>query len=662
MWNCEKVTYTDGDYQIFDPANIGTHGDTGATIKSEKTQFYISSSNDTCVGGSWGDSPSRFANNQYMWTRTVYTLTNNDVIYGTPVFDKSYTSISRWCAENDETLIDGANIATGSIKAEQIDVGAITADHMSTDSLEAIAAKVETATIDTIVSSNYVPNQSGFKITTTDGVIDSKNLKMYEDGNVELTGTVYASGGEIGGNTIDETGLHITNGDLSIGNSFSVTSDGALTATSGKIGDNANGFSITSNAIRSEVDVSEISASLSNAYKVDKLYMTSCGTLNASTNSNGFNAEYVYNADEDKYFNNNYVYVGTDGIGTYSIYKVDRTADDVTESHRTYMANGQLYSNSGTIGGWTINADSFKKGIPGTDNSFCLSNGGFTVSNDKGFFVPNKSWALTINNGFGVSTKGETYISRLNAKDLLWVGDSSYTYGTDITIGTNTISDATLASNVTYDSTNKKFLATFAVDSSGWIYANKAIKVSSDDEYQMSTWLSKQQLAFRKNDTTVASFTLSNVDSTVWMGGAWTLGGMNSGNGVITVSNSGSIVNTSGASVSFSDKNLKNSIAVPSDKYDVFFDNLTPSVFKYNDGSSDRLHSGFIAQEVGAALEKAGLSTKEFAGYVDCKGLGMDNLGLRYEEFISLNTWQIQKLKARVAELEDKIALLTGQN
>ena len=28
---------------------------------------------------------------------------------------------------------------------------------------------------------------------------------------------------------------------------------------------------------------------------------------------------------------------------------------------------------------------------------------------------------------------------------------------------------------------------------------------------------------------------------------------------------------------------------------------------------------------------------------------------LRYEEFIALNTWQIQKLKQRVKELEEKI-------
>jgi cell division protein FtsB len=34
---------------------------------------------------------------------------------------------------------------------------------------------------------------------------------------------------------------------------------------------------------------------------------------------------------------------------------------------------------------------------------------------------------------------------------------------------------------------------------------------------------------------------------------------------------------------------------------------------------------------------------------------------LRYEEFIALNTWQIQKLKQRVSALEATIALLQNQ-
>ena len=108
-----------------------------------------------------------------------------------------------------------------------------------------------------------------------------------------------------------------------------------------------------------------------------------------------------------------------------------------------------------------------------------------------------------------------------------------------------------------------------------------------------------------------------------------------------------------------SDKNKKNTIESVSSQYDVFFDNLHPVTYKYNDGTSGRLHTGFIAQDTEQALTSAGLTTKDFAGVVIMDAPdGTQNWHLRYQEFISLNTWQIQKLKARVAELETIVAKL----
>lgn len=115
--------------------------------------------------------------------------------------------------------------------------------------------------------------------------------------------------------------------------------------------------------------------------------------------------------------------------------------------------------------------------------------------------------------------------------------------------------------------------------------------------------------------------------------------------------------NNSGSAVT-SDVNKKNSILDIENRYEVFFNALHPVTFKYNNGNSDRIHVGYIAQEVGNALGKANLTTQEFAGLV----ITTENVGdfsntwmLRYEEFIALNTWQIQKLKTRVTELESEI-------
>ena len=106
--------------------------------------------------------------------------------------------------------------------------------------------------------------------------------------------------------------------------------------------------------------------------------------------------------------------------------------------------------------------------------------------------------------------------------------------------------------------------------------------------------------------------------------------------------------------ISSSDVKVKNTIEDFSDSYAVMFDNLKPRTFKYNDGTSNRIHSGFIVQEVVSAIESAGLTTQDVAA-VCAFGDPTDTAtewGLRYEELISLNTWQIQRLKQRVAELE----------
>lgn len=97
-----------------------------------------------------------------------------------------------------------------------------------------------------------------------------------------------------------------------------------------------------------------------------------------------------------------------------------------------------------------------------------------------------------------------------------------------------------------------------------------------------------------------------------------------------------------------SDQNKKNSIEALDEKYSVLFDNLNPIRYKYNDGTSNRYHTGFIAPDVEKALEVAELSTKEFAGFIrDANG----DCYLRYSEFIALAVKEIQSLKKQVAEL-----------
>ena len=115
------------------------------------------------------------------------------------------------------------------------------------------------------------------------------------------------------------------------------------------------------------------------------------------------------------------------------------------------------------------------------------------------------------------------------------------------------------------------------------------------------------------------------------------------------------------ASIITSDRNQKNSIELLSNSYDMVFDQLVPVSYKFNVNNNNRTHTGFIAQDVKQAIENAGLTTQDFAAYCEWENKdGSIGCGLRYEEFIALCVDQIQKLKKRVKELEDKSS--TTQN
>lgn len=109
-----------------------------------------------------------------------------------------------------------------------------------------------------------------------------------------------------------------------------------------------------------------------------------------------------------------------------------------------------------------------------------------------------------------------------------------------------------------------------------------------------------------------------------------------------------------------SDRAIKKDINSDLVAYNRFFDLLTPCSYKLIDGTSGRTHLGMISQEVEEALNTCGISSMDFAGFIKSpKTDDEDNViegeydyALRYGEFIPLLIWQVQKLKARVAELE----------
>jgi hypothetical protein len=126
------------------------------------------------------------------------------------------------------------------------------------------------------------------------------------------------------------------------------------------------------------------------------------------------------------------------------------------------------------------------------------------------------------------------------------------------------------------------------------------------------------------------------------------------------------LVNQASAASTDSDRNKKNSFTPISDNYIQLYDNLNPLLFKYNDGTSDRFHMGFIAQDFEQAQLDAGLTMQDWA--VVCCDINEEtgertNYRLRYEEIIPMNVHEIQKLKSRVSQLEQELEnLKSSQN
>ena len=121
---------------------------------------------------------------------------------------------------------------------------------------------------------------------------------------------------------------------------------------------------------------------------------------------------------------------------------------------------------------------------------------------------------------------------------------------------------------------------------------------------------------------------------------------------------------------------MKKNIRPLTDKDILFLRKLIPSAFQMKDGTSGRMHMGFIAQEVEEAMIECGLTDLDFAGFCkDKKQIAkadeegneyyedvLDEDGniqyiysLRYEEFIALNTKAIQYCMDKIDAQEERM-------
>lgn len=128
--------------------------------------------------------------------------------------------------------------------------------------------------------------------------------------------------------------------------------------------------------------------------------------------------------------------------------------------------------------------------------------------------------------------------------------------------------------------------------------------------------------------------------------------------------------------INTSDKRQKNSIDYDMERYEKFFRLLKPTRYRMNNGRSGRFHTGFIAQDIEAALAEAGLASTDFAGFIkspiherelpngeedESSPITDYGYALRYQEFAALNTHMIQRMMQRIDKLEKRVAELEGR-
>ncbi len=369
------------------------------------------------------------------------------------------------------------------------------------------------------------------------------------------------------------------------------------------------------------------------------------GNLSAPSGSIGgftIGSKALYNAKSAYNNTTEGVYLGTDGIG------LGAGTFYVTSAGALYCTNadikGKITATSGTISEMTVTGKLYF----GNNNAYYIS----PNYNDLNYYI--KLPGLQVDDASGARfTKGvigsATYswtIGGSTTYAAIYCGISSLpssggmgTVSNRVYIGTDGIAvkcNKEAESTFDYTTILRSGMAIFYGDVNGSSNYNRAIVISTNRISFCASNKVKVENANTILSYSIATLEMNNGSSYVYMGGTY----------------------KAASSISvLSDRERKNSIEEVDDRYSLLFDRIKPKRFKYNDGTSGRYHTGFIAQEVKNAMDIAGIDTKEFAAlcYDTDENGELSGWSLRYDEFIALHTMEIQKLKAEIKSLKEQI-------
>lgn len=299
--------------------------------------------------------------------------------------------------------------------------------------------------------------------------------------------------------------------------------------------------------------------------------------------------------------------------------------------------DGTFKSNKGVIGGWTINPLSiFSQGI-GLDENYEITTVYSGLNQDENIKKPslinNKDISISF---FAGAPSSGSYPSVENANFAVLMDGSVYAKNLNVS-GIRGSINLSAKSGITVTKSEPDYV----IGLNGILYGQNH-QTNPTIQWELNY---AQTRLLDKTDVIDCVQLYSNKG--LILEGA--VGGLLEGTWYIAREGSASPIS--------SDKNKKYNIQDQPETYSIIFDKLQPVVYQYNNGHSNRIHTGFIAQDVEEAVVSAGLTTQDFAAIcydLDDNGNKI-NYGIRYEEIVSMNTYEIQKLKIRLAELEEKL-------
>lgn len=345
--------------------------------------------------------------------------------------------------------------------------------------------------------------------------------------------------------------------------------------------------------------------------------------------------------------------------------------------------SGVINSTDGSIGGWKISSGSFSSGktYQGETYDIYLNSSGKIIASNENKYNNNKIIFGIFPEIYGRSVydAGIQILNKEGTNSLLMhdqivfsrMDDMSdpfqktaqmtkydyegikFGWAWNVKNG-NDWSETTIKSQIYWnedDSTINFNGADISLNDGKWLYLQKGCIVLKNNAYIYTT-------TKENNRISLIGYSGSN---TLWVGDYSNFTG---GNCIITANNV--YKNASGSWTSLSDARYKHDFKEISHATD-FILGLNPCLYKFNDGTSDRYHMGFKAQEV----EKNMLSTIGDTGltvkYNCTEGLDVDlnnpetyMLGLRYDELIAPLIQVVQEQQYKIQELEKKVTALSN--